>query len=170
MADELADASPRHPAEVHQTRRCRRSCGENAGTPAPVQPRVIAVRNRSASPTRIWSRATKRVGIERGRLGRREQRVAMEMRSNWPELARVDLKFGVLIEHTPTGAFYRVMRGEVYGAGNDPVDAYFVNADGDAVFLQRPVKGSPQTRAELEERPSRLRLNRITTLMRGHPS
>jgi hypothetical protein len=87
---------------------------------------------------------------------RREQRLRVAMQSGWPELARADLipaHLG-LLEHTPTGDFYAVSRGEQYGEKFDTAAAFYIDPTGAAVFLERPSSG-PKTRAELEARRSR---------------
>jgi hypothetical protein len=49
LPDALADGCPRHAGQVQRLiLRWRRSCGENTGTPAAVQARLIAVRSWSA--------------------------------------------------------------------------------------------------------------------------
>ena len=82
---------------------------------------------------------------------RQRERLALAMKSGWPELARKDLVFGRVIVHEPTGEFFHLVRGEVYGGGHDPVDAYYIDAAGYVEFLQRP-SGGPQTRLELAQR------------------
>ena len=68
---------------------------------------------------------------------RREQRLRIAMRSAWPELPRRDLAFARFsIRHVPTGVEYRVHRGEV-DAVYAPIAAYFIDGDGDVVFLER---------------------------------
>ena len=79
LADVLADPRPRHPAEVQQrTRRWRRSCGLNAGTPAAVQARVIAVRN--LSPPNPWKTGRSGCG-RRGARARAQRRTATGARN-----------------------------------------------------------------------------------------
>ena len=82
---------------------------------------------------------------------RQRERLALAMKSGWPELARKDLDFGRVIVHEPTGDFFHLVRGEVYGGGHDPVDAYYIDAAGYVVFLQRPTSG-PKNQDELEQR------------------
>jgi hypothetical protein len=83
---------------------------------------------------------------------RREQRLRVAMQSGRPELPRSDLipAHLSLLEHVPTGEFYGISRGEQYGASFDGFDAFFVDGNGDAVFLQHPSCG-PRSRGELEE-------------------
>ncbi len=87
---------------------------------------------------------------------RREQRLRVATQSGKSELPREELIAAHLglLEHTPTGDFYVVSRGEQYGEKFDSFAAFFIAADGDVVFLETPASG-PKTRAELEERRSR---------------
>ena len=82
----------------------------------------------------------------------REQRVRVAMTSGRPELPRSELAAAhlSLLEHTPTGEFYAVCRGEQYGETHDRFDAFFVDRNGDPVFLEQPQSG-PKSRAELEQ-------------------
>jgi hypothetical protein len=82
---------------------------------------------------------------------RREQRLRVAMQSGWPELARADLipaHLG-LLEHTPTGDFYAVSRGEQYGEKFDTAGR----------LLYRPDRRCrvPRTPVEWAEDPCRAR-------------
>jgi hypothetical protein len=82
---------------------------------------------------------------------RRQQRVAHAMRAGWPELPRSDLSFGrFVVEHVPSGNYFKPMGGEVI-VSDDAVAAFFVDADGDAVLLERPTSG-PRSRPERDDR------------------
>ena len=80
----------------------------------------------------------------------RERRTRVAMTSGQPELPRSDLAPAhlSLLEHTPTGEFYAVCRGEQYGETHDRFDAFYIDRNGDPVFLERPSSG-PKSRAEL---------------------
>lgn len=68
---------------------------------------------------------------------RRQQRLALAMRSNWPELPRKDLAFNrFTVTDTSTRIEYRIHRGEV-DAVYAPVAAYYIDEAGDPVFLER---------------------------------
>jgi hypothetical protein len=107
-----------------------------------------------------WSDSDLVVGDEETRReareqARRQKQLRIAMAGNWPELERSDLEFGrFFVVHTPTGDLYRIMRGEVYGGGSDRVAAFYVDAAGDAVFLERPTSG-PKTLDELHARQAR---------------
>lgn len=88
---------------------------------------------------------------------REARRLDTARRSAWPDLDVSDLRFGRLhVEHEPSGDLYLPMRGELSGERDRSVAAYYVLA-GEAHFLQRPQRGFPQTRAELDARRSRKR-------------
>ena len=73
------------------------------------------------------------------------------MRGNWPEIPRRELDFGRFhVEHVPTGDFYSRVAGEVSEESKN-VAAFYIAADGEPVFLERPA-GGPMTRREFEER------------------
>ena len=105
------------------TRRCRRSCGENCGTPAAVQARVIAVRKRS--PPKPW---------KTGRSGMRSSR-ATSPRDGLEEHGR---------DRHPPGA-----PGLRHGAGDAPAPPRLVDvAPGERLELADPHSG----RVEHEQR------------------
>ena len=83
---------------------------------------------------------------------RREQRLRIAMTSGKPELPRSDLAPAHLglLEHTPTGEYYAVSLGEQYGEKLDTFAAFYIDRNGDPVFLERPASG-PKSRAELAE-------------------
>ena len=82
----------------------------------------------------------------------REERNRRIMASGWEELSRSDLDFealgGRVIEHLPTGRFFRLFFGDPTYVGTD-VSAFFVTAEGDATLLQR---ASLASRDELAEK------------------
>jgi hypothetical protein len=83
---------------------------------------------------------------------RLEQRLRTAMRSGLPELARTNLKFGRhAVEDETSGDLYRIVRGEVDDPRYTSAVAFFINANGDAAYLERPTSG-PKTRAELDAR------------------
>ena len=68
----------------------------------------------------------------------RQRRLREAMRSGLPELERSRLQFGKrIIEDERTGDFFTVYRGVIAEAKNSPAVAYFVNDEGDPVFLER---------------------------------
>lgn len=68
---------------------------------------------------------------------RRDARMRIAMKAPWPELKRSDLEFGrYTIRHVPTETLYKQMLGEV-GEQHCPAVAYYVDAAGDVVFLER---------------------------------
>ena len=67
----------------------------------------------------------------------RAQRLRTAISGPLRELKRSDVTLGRfgMVEHTD-GSTYRIVRGEVVDALFSPAVAYFVNANGDVVFLE----------------------------------
>lgn len=82
----------------------------------------------------------------------REQRLRVAMNSGWPELPRSDLAPAhlSLLEHTPTGEYFLISRGEQTGEKYDTAAAFYIDPNGDPVFLERPASG-PKSKAELAQ-------------------
>ena len=87
---------------------------------------------------------------------RRDQRLRLAMKSDWPEIPRDRLEFGrYLVTDTGTNELYSLYHGEVE-AQFTPVAAYFVNDEGDPVFLEihahaRTVEALAAKREALEQ-------------------
>jgi len=80
---------------------------------------------------------------------RREQRLRIAQKAGMAEIPRGELRrFGPYLERAATGELFHVSRGEVFDQGHDVASAYYHDAGGGLVFLQRPQ--GPQTRAEFE--------------------
>ena len=91
-------------------------------------------------------------GRRQGEKLQRDQRERIAMQSGKPCLSASDLgpaHLG-LLEHAPTGDYYRVSRGEQYGEQRDTFAAFIINRDGSVTFLERPSSG-PQNRDELDQ-------------------
>ena len=87
----------------------------------------------------------------------RHRYAAQVMRSDLEEIPRADLaplRFGV-VEDTRTGAFYRPRRDGLVDLEYANAIAYYVDAAGTPVLLERPP--GPQNRAELEAAAGRTR-------------
>ena len=61
------------------------------------------------------------------------------MTSGWPELPRSELAPAHLglLEHT-SGNFYVVCRGVQFGGQHDSAEAFYIDPNGEPVFLERP--------------------------------
>ena len=80
---------------------------------------------------------------------RRDERLRLAMNGQWPEIPRGRLEFGRHhVADTATGEFFLVHGGDI-GAPTTPIVSYFVDSDGDPVFLE---PANPPNRAELERR------------------
>ena len=69
---------------------------------------------------------------------RRQQRLRIAHRAGWAELERRNLlfqPFGIVI-HEPSGDSYHITRGEP-DVQYSPIVAYFIDPNGDPVFLER---------------------------------
>jgi hypothetical protein len=128
LADMLADPRKR------LMRRCRRSCGENVGTPAARQARAIAVRNLSAPkpwktrrsatrPSRATSAVTasKRTGGTGTHLARRVFATAAETRQ-WPRGSSTSPQVSCSSSPTRIPVASRTSRGSLYAGAKQAVN------------------------------------------------
>jgi hypothetical protein len=85
----------------------------------------------------------------------RQQAIRVAMTSGLPEIARSDLQPAHLglLEHSESGAFFRVSQGTHDDVNFLAADAFYMTHDG-PVFLEQPASG-PKTRAELEQQQAR---------------
>ena len=100
-------------------------------------------------------------GVYLGTLGpphsagptREEIQLEQVRKAGWPCLELSDLRFGKhFIEHTPSGRLYFPHMGEIEDSSVYTSTSAYYLVGGSIAFLQRPVAGLPQTRAELLER------------------
>ena len=92
-----------------------------------------------------------------------QHRTRLAMRSNLPEIARSDLRFGKFgqVEQISTGKLFRRIRGEVGDRQFSNAAAFFIDRSG-VVYLEPPA-GGPKTRNEIEERKAQRAARRAAT-------
>lgn len=97
--------------------------------------------------------------LEAAKMLRRDQRLKIARDSGALELEYEDLRRHFAgYEHVPTGAFFSLNRGEVFGGQFDNIAAYVVLQD-DVMLLETPA-GGPKSRQELAEDRERRKAER----------